>query len=202
MNADFIYSVVTDHKNQIWLGTGRGINKLVFDTATEAVQVSSLSIAGDISSSECNQGAALYEENGNLWFGTVSGLFKYAPDSDRKITYLPPVILQQVQVDSKEIDSTRFTDLRDEWYAIPKNLVLPHDENHLTFSFRCPSYLNSESILYQYQLEGMEKSYSALTPNHFVVYPALPPGHYTFKARAFLPGLGFSKNNIDFSFDI
>jgi signal transduction histidine kinase len=48
----------------------------------------------------------------------------------------------------------------------------------------------------------MEKSYSALTPNHFVVYPALPPGHYTFKARAFLPGLGFSNKNVDFSFDI
>ena len=61
LNADFIYSVVTDQKNQIWLGTGRGINKLVFDTATEAIQVSSLSIAGDISSSECNQGAALFD---------------------------------------------------------------------------------------------------------------------------------------------
>jgi ligand-binding sensor domain-containing protein/signal transduction histidine kinase len=202
LNADFIYSVVTDHKNQIWLGTGRGINKINIDTTTETIQVSSLSIAGDISSSECNQGAAIYDENGVLWFGTVSGLFKYVPDSEKKVTYLPPVVLQQVQVYSKDIDSNRFTGLLNEWYAIPKNLVLPHNENHLTFSFRCPSYLNSESILYQYQLEGMEKSYSALTPNHFVVYPALPPGHYTFKARAFLPGIGFSKNNIDFSFDI
>jgi ligand-binding sensor domain-containing protein/signal transduction histidine kinase len=202
LNADFIYSVVTDHKNQIWLGTGRGINKIVLDTTTEAVQLSSLSIAGDISSSECNQGAAIYDEKGNLWFGTVSGLFKYVPDSDRKATYLPPVVLQEVQVYSKDIAPNRFTGLLNEWYAIPKNLVLPHDENHLTFSFRCPSYLNSESLLYQYQLEGMEKSYSALTPNHFVVYPALPPGHYTFKARAFLPGLGFSNNNVDFSFDI
>jgi signal transduction histidine kinase/ligand-binding sensor domain-containing protein len=202
LNADFIYSVVTDHKNQVWLGTGRGINKIVIDTITEDVQVSSLSIAGDISSSECNQGAAIYDENGNLWFGTVSGLFKYIPDSERKVNYLPPVVLQQVQVYSKYIAPDRFTGLVNEWYAIPKNLVLPHEENHLTFSFRCPSYLNSESILYQYQLEGMEKSYSALTPNHFVVYPALPPGHYTFKARAFLPGLGFSNNNVDFSFDI
>jgi signal transduction histidine kinase/ligand-binding sensor domain-containing protein len=202
LNADFIYSVVTDHKNQIWLGTGRGINKIVFDTTTEAVQVSSISIAGDISSSECNQGAGMYDDNDNLWFGTVSGLFKYVPDSDRKQTYLPPVVLQQVQVFSKEISPNRFTGLLNEWYAIPKNLVLPHNENHLTFSFRCPSYLNSESILYQYQLEGMEKSYSALTLNHFVVYPALPPGHYTFRARAFLEGIGFSKYNVEFSFDI
>ncbi|HZZ76512.1 MAG TPA: triple tyrosine motif-containing protein, partial [Puia sp.] len=202
LNADFIYSVVSDHKNQIWLGTGRGINKIVMDTTTETMQVSSLSIAGDISSSECNQGAAMYDEDGNLWFGTVSGLFKYVPDSDNRQTYLPPVILQQVQVYSKDIAPGRYAGLLNEWYAIPKNLVLPHNENHLTFSFRCPSYLNSESILYQYQLEGMEKSYSALTPNHFVVYPALPPGHYTFKARAFLPGLGFSNKNVDFSFDI
>ena len=59
LNADFIYSVITDHKNQIWLGTGRGINKMIVDTNTDAVQISNLSIAGDISSSECNQGAAV-----------------------------------------------------------------------------------------------------------------------------------------------
>jgi ligand-binding sensor domain-containing protein/signal transduction histidine kinase len=202
LNADFIYSVVTDHKNQIWLGTGRGINKIVFDTATESVQVSSLAIAGDISSSECNQSAALYDDQNNLWFGTVSGLFKFVPYSDRKQTYLPPVVLQRVDVFSKEISPNRFAGLTNKWYDIPRNLILPHNENHLSFSFRCPSFLNSESILYQYNLEGLEKSYSALTPNHYVVYPALPPGHYTFRARAFLEGIGFSKDNVEFSFDI
>jgi signal transduction histidine kinase/ligand-binding sensor domain-containing protein len=202
LNADFIYSVVTDQKNQIWLGTGRGINKLVFDTATEAVQISNLSIPGDISSAECNQSAALLDNNNNLWFGTVSGLFKYFPDSLQKQTYCPPVVLQKVEVFSKEISPQRYSGLMNNWYTIPKDLVLKHNENHLTFSFRCPSYLRSESLLYQYQLEGMEKSYSALTPNHFVVYPALPPGHYTFRARAFLEGVGYSKDNVEFAFDI
>ncbi|HEY4966908.1 MAG TPA: two-component regulator propeller domain-containing protein, partial [Puia sp.] len=37
LNADFIYSVVTDRENKIWLGTGRGINRIVFDTVTEAI---------------------------------------------------------------------------------------------------------------------------------------------------------------------
>jgi signal transduction histidine kinase/ligand-binding sensor domain-containing protein len=202
LNSDFIYSVVTDHKNLIWLGTGRGVNKMVFDTATGAVQISSLSIAGDISSAECNQGAALQDEKNNLWFGTVSGLFKYSPDSGRKRNYFPPMLLEQVQVFSKGISPDRFTGLFNNWYGIPKNLILPHNENHLSFSFSCPSYLNGESMLYQYQLEGMEKSYSTLTPIHFVVYPALPPGHYTFRARAFLEGLGFSKDNVEFTFDI
>ena len=202
LNADFVYSVVKDQKNQIWLGTGRGINKMVFDTATEAVQISNLSVPGDISSAECNQSAALCDDNNNLWFGTVSGLFKYFPDSLQKQTYCPPVVLQEVEVFSKEIPQQRYSGLMNNWYTIPKDLVLKHNENHLTFAFRCPSYLRSESILYQYQLEGMEKTYSALTPNHFVVYPALPPGHYTFRARAFLDGVGFSKDNVEFSFDI
>jgi len=202
LNADFIYSVATDHKNQIWLGTGRGINKIIFDTASETVKISNLSIPGDISSAECNQEAALYDSNKNLWIGTVAGLFKYFPDSGNRNIYLPPVVLQQVQVFSKEISTKHFTGLVNSWYTIPKDLVLPHNENHLTFTFQCPSYLHSESLLYQYQLEGMEKSYSALTSNHFVVYPALPPGHYTFKARAFVDGIGYSPKNAEFSFDI
>ena len=202
LNADFIYSVITDGKSNIWLGTGRGINKITLDTIKGTTKISSLSIPGDISSAECNQGAAIYDDQGNLWFGTVSGLFKYVPDSGPKKPYLPPVILQQVQVFSKEIAPGRYTGLLDNWYAIPKNLTLPHNENHLTFSFRCPSFLNSESILYQYQLEGMEKSWSALTANHFVVYTMLPPGHYTFRARAYAEGVGYSMNNAEFSFDI
>jgi signal transduction histidine kinase len=202
LNADFIYSVVTDRDNKIWLGTGRGINRLVFDTLTEAVQISNLSVPGDISSAECNQGAALYDKQNNLWFGTVSGLFKYFPDSTQKQSYCPPVVLQAVEVFSKEIPARRYNGMLNNWYSIPKDLVLRHNENHLTFAFRCPSYLHSEGVLYQYQLEGMEKTYSALTPNHFVVYPALPPGHYTFHARAFMEGVGFSKDNVSFSFDI
>ena len=144
LNADFIYSVVTDQKNQIWLGTGRGINKIVFDTATEAIQISNLSVPGDISSAECNQGAALYDDKNNLWFGTVSGLFKYFPDSLQNQTYCPPVVLQEVEVFSKEIPRQRYSGLLNNWYTIPKDLVLKHNENHLTFSFRCPSYLHSE----------------------------------------------------------
>lgn len=202
LNGDFIYSVVTDNKNQIWLGTGRGVNKIVFDTSTQAIQISSLSTPGDISSAECNQGAALFDSKNNLWFGTVSGLFKFIPDLNNKRSYLPPVLLQEVQVFSKDIPSNRYDGLLNSWYDIPKNLSLHHDENHLTFSFRCPSYQHSESIQYQYQLEGMEKTYSALSSNHFVVYPALPPGHYTFRARAFLEGVGFSKDNIEFPFEI
>ncbi len=202
LNADFIYSVVTDNKNQIWLGTGRGVNKIVFDTSNQSIQISSLSTPGDISSAECNQGAALYDSKNNLWFGTVSGLFKFIPDSDSKRNYLPPVLLQEVEVFSKNVPANRSDGLINSWYDIPKNLSLHHDENHLSFYFRCPSYLHSEAIQYQYQLEGMEKTYSALSSNHFVVYPALPPGHYTFRARAFLEGVGFSKENIEFPFEI
>jgi ligand-binding sensor domain-containing protein/signal transduction histidine kinase len=202
LNADFIYSVVTDKRNQIWLGTGRGVNKIVFDTTTESLQISSISIPGDISSSECNQSAGLYDSKNNLWFGTVSGLFKFIPDSDSRQTYLPPVLLQEVEVFSKSISPDRYDGLLNSWYDIPKNLTLHHDENHLTFSFRSPSYMHSDAIQYQYQLEGMEKTYSALSSNHFVVYPALPPGHYTFKARAYLEGVGFSKENVEFPFDI
>jgi signal transduction histidine kinase len=79
---------------------------------------------------------------------------------------------------------------------------LRHDENHLSFGFGCASFLNNEKILYQYRLEGMEKEFSAPAFNRFVVYSGLPPGHYTFQARAVLPAYGYSKNSISYSFVI
>jgi len=203
LNSDFIYSAVSDGDRRIWLGTGRGVNRILLDTTNDAMQVSNISVPGDISSAESNQGAAVFDDDSNiLWVGTVSGLFKYRTDTSRTSVYLPPVVLQQIQVGSGDIPAERYTGLKNAWYAVPENLVLKHGENHLMFSFRCPSYQHSDGILYQYQLEGMEKNWSPLTSNHSVIYPGLPPGHYVFRARAWLDGIGYTKDNVEFPFDI
>jgi hypothetical protein len=108
------------------------------------------------------------------------------------------VVLQQVQVYSKDIAPNRFTGLLNEWYAIPKNLVLPHDENHLTFSFRCPSYLNSESILYQYQLEGMENHIRPDAESLRGISCASTRTLY-IQSRGFPAGAWILSKNVDFS---
>jgi signal transduction histidine kinase len=203
LNSDFVYSVAHDHQNQIWLGTGRGVNKLLLDTASGEVRISDISTPGDISSSEYNQNAAVYDRQRHLWFGTASGLMKFFPENDsQRYQYIPPVVLRGVELFSKEIPPGQYADSATSGYRIPYHLKLPHDQNHLSFEFGCASYLNGEKIRYQYQLEGMEKEFSAPASNRFVVYSGLPPGEYIFRVRAILPGYGFSGNTISYPFTI
>ncbi len=202
LNSDFVYSVTSDQDSLIWLGTGRGVNKLILDTASGKIRVFSWARSGEISSAESNQDAVVYDDKHNLWVGTGAGLMKYFPEMPNQEKYIPPVILQGVKLFSKEIPPGKFTKRVSPWYGIPENLSLPNDENHLSFSFGSSSFLNTNRMLYQYQLMGMEKIYSQLTPNREVVFPGLPPGQYTFKARAYLPGSGYSKNTISFPFVI
>ncbi|HEY4154155.1 MAG TPA: two-component regulator propeller domain-containing protein, partial [Puia sp.] len=202
LNSDFVYSVVHDNGKQIWLGTGRGMNKLVLDTANGTAEISDISTPGDISSSECNQNAAAYDYRQNLWFGTGSGLMEFFPVLGKKDLYLPPITLQKLELFSQKIPAGKFSDSSSPEYQIPYHLSLPHDQNHLSFSYGCASFLNADKIVYQYRLEGMDKDFSAFTTNRAVTYSGLPPGRYTFRARAFLPGYGYSRNSIRYPFVI
>ncbi|MFI5193473.1 MAG: triple tyrosine motif-containing protein, partial [Chitinophagales bacterium] len=168
---------------QIWLGTGGGVNKIVMDTVSGKISISSWARSGELSSAESNQDAAVYDPHHNLWLGTAAGLMEYLPEVHNKDKYIPPIVLQGVKLFSKEIPAGRFTKQVSSWYKIPENLSLPHDENHLSFSFGSSSFLNTNRMLYQYQLAGMEKAYSQLSPDREVVFPGLPPGRYIFKAR-------------------
>jgi signal transduction histidine kinase len=56
--------------------------------------------------------------------------------------------------------------------------------------------------LYHYKLEGLEENFSPWSPISSVVYPALPPGNYTFVVSAYIPGAGYSPDTERFSFAI
>ena len=70
------------------------------------------------------------------------------------------------------------------WYGLPTHLSLSHDNNYLTFSFVGITMHQSKKVRYQYTLEGMDKSWSALTSHTEAPYGNLPSGSYTFKVKA------------------
>ncbi|HAS44653.1 MAG TPA: hypothetical protein DCS93_29505 [Microscillaceae bacterium] len=69
-------------------------------------------------------------------------------------------------------------------YYLPKNLVLPFDQNHLTFHFRGLKSVASGEITYRYILVGLDAEWSAFTKENKAEYKNIPPGKYYFKVRA------------------
>lgn len=70
-------------------------------------------------------------------------------------------------------------------YNLPVGLVLPSDQNYLSFNFNGAQYGDPGSVVYRYILEGIDKNWSAITDKTTSEnYRDLPPGDYTFKVAS------------------
>lgn len=73
------------------------------------------------------------------------------------------------------------------FYPIPQNLVLPYENNNVSFEFNaiepCKPYL----VNYQYMLEGYDKDWSPVLQKTSASFGHISEGTYTFKLRAQSP---------------
>lgn len=68
--------------------------------------------------------------------------------------------------------------------TIPANKTsFSYDENHISFDYVGLWFHNPEEVTYQVKLEGYDPDW-VNTRNHFITYPNLPPGKYTFYVRS------------------
>jgi len=165
-------------KDALWLGTGKGINKFRI-TNHSRMTLAKESIFNPIV--ECNQNAILHTDT-NILVGTTRGVFIYKTNKDEKAAPVPNTVIQSVWLPVKVKDSVRYG--YQKGYKLPINLSLSSDKSHIEIEFQAIDFSDNRDILYQHQLEGLDKTYGKAEPRDYVEYPNLPPGQYTFKVRA------------------
>ena len=73
------------------------------------------------------------------------------------------------------------------FYPVPVNLVLPYEDNNLSFDFAAIEPAMPKQVKYQYKLEGYDKDWSPLSNNTSAVFGRIREGDYTFKLKALSP---------------
>ncbi|MCR8560946.1 hypothetical protein KXD93_25030 [Mucilaginibacter sp. BJC16-A38] len=73
------------------------------------------------------------------------------------------------------------------FYPIPAGLVLPFDDNTVSFDFAAISPSLGSLIKYQYELDGYSNSWSPLNNNTTATFGNLGSGTYTFRVKALVP---------------
>ena len=162
----------------------------------------------------CNRGAICQDKAGTIWIGTNDRLTAYHGDGDIADTISPEIQLTGISLFNETIKwSNLLCDITDneghfqakdtsiilengvtvtdfnfdatsKWYYIPQNLSLKYNNNFLTFSFIGISQRHNKKMRYQYKLEGLDKTWSALTLSTDASYGNLSPGTYIFKIKA------------------
>lgn len=188
LSSDNIYSIIADGKGNIWAGAQNGVDKIEIAENGEVTSVESFDRYDGFVGMENNSSSNLRDKDGKLWFGTVKGVMSYNPE-ERRINYLPPPVyirdieLSYVKPDWSDEKYTSSYDSIVPWFNVPNELVLPKEQNNISFKFDALCYTVPEKVKYKWRLEPIESQW-VIGTNNEVAYPSLPPGDYTFRVTA------------------
>ena len=165
--ANLITSLNIDMDDNVWIGSNKGLNKYVksenrFYTYTEKLGFTGI---------EVKNNASYRDSEGNMWFGTVKGAFKFNPKLERINKLEPLTHLTKLRVNLKERE-------------IIQNMKLSYREKSIIFDYNSICLTDPERVIFQIKLEGADDNWQPVTTQTFKNYSPLPPGKYTFKVKA------------------
>jgi class 3 adenylate cyclase len=118
-----------------------------------------------------------------LWVGTTRGAVRFDPWHKLEDPYAPNTRITDLKLFFEHPDWRRWCDTLTT-SGLPVGLRLPHDQNHLTFSFSGLSLVHPERVRFQYKLEGRDADWSPITEEDHITFSGLEPGTYTFLVKA------------------
>jgi class 3 adenylate cyclase len=179
-----VEQVLLDAYDNVWLGTRRGVHHVELDELQERViRVEHFDADEGFIGVEAFRNACMLDLDSTLWFGSVRGATRYDPQRQVQDEREPIIHLTDLLLFFEHPDWTPWSKgLQED--RLPQDLELPHDQNHLTFSFTGISLAYPEKVRYRYLLEGYDPDWSPITSTDRVTYSNIPPGEYTFRVIA------------------
>ena len=184
----------------LYVGTNNGLYLISGVDFLKNPKVIQVGLTDGLIDLETNLNSSFFDNKGDFWFGTSAGLVRFNP---KKFTSFKPNIklkLRDILLNYQSTDFTKYSDKVDN-NGIPKNLVLPYDENNLLFNFDGISISRFSNLDFQYWLEGLEQTWSPPSKNTSVSFSSLPSGDYILHARI-LDSNGNANDEITFSFTV
>jgi signal transduction histidine kinase len=172
LTSDVAEVLTEDARGRIYVGTGRGLDRLNPDTG----RIQHFTTADGLAPGRFL--AAFCDQKGTLWFGTTKGLSRFAPGRDQPV--VPPrIVINNVSVagSGRSVSALGESDV-----FVPD---LRPDQNQLQFDFAALNFAVGQTLSYQYKLEGASTAdWSAPYDQRTINYANLTPGKYKFSVRA------------------
>ena len=164
--SSVVYGILEDNSNNLWLSTNNGIFK--FDLINE--RFTRFNIEDGLQNLEFNGGSYFKGKDEQMYFGGITGLNYFYPDSIRTNLFIPPVVITSINVLDTKIRGDPF------------EIILSHNQNFISFEFAALDYTNPEENQYAFMLEGLDDSWKYVDAKRRIAnYINLPAGEYTFR---------------------
>lgn len=171
LSNNVIYGILPDKEGNLWLSSNKGITKFrleaSFDTPPEITNYANY----EGLASEFNTGAYFSDQEGNLYFGGLEGIYWFSPESIKKNTNLPKTVITGMQV-------------ANEPYPMKEKMRLGHQQHTLSFNFASLQFSLPEKNQYQYRLLNYDANWIHAGNSNFARYSYLPHGAYVFQVKS------------------
>jgi signal transduction histidine kinase len=179
----YVYGLLLDSQQNIWLSTNRGLSSLNPDTR----QFRNYQVSDGLQGYEFNNRAYLLDSDGIFYFGGTNGFTYFRPDEIRTNTFQPQIQLTQLEINDRPAE-------RKDYIGETGTLNLGYDQNTFSLRFIAVDFLSNGKNKYQYRLAELEETWNK-TENGFVRYVRVPPGNYVFEVKA-ANGDGFWSDDV------
>ncbi|GAB2536064.1 hybrid sensor histidine kinase/response regulator [Spirosoma aerophilum] len=180
LSNEVIQGILEDEKGTLWLSTNKGL--IAFNPKTHSIR--SFDTSDGLQGSTFNRSSCFKSQNGYLFFGGLSGLNSFHPDSLRYNQFIPPVYITDFQIFNKPVN------VQDEQSPLVKSIIetrylpLSYKQSVLSFGFAALNYTFSRKNQYAYKLEGFDKDWIKAETKRTATYTNLDPGDYVFRVKA------------------
>lgn len=171
-----LYSILNDSAGNLWISSNKGIIKYNI----KSNNFNSFNISDGLQGYEFNPSAAAKGNDGFFYFGGLSGVNYFSPDSMEYNTFKPKMIISSFDIikEGKRLpiyvnsDSTQ-------------HIVLPRDVNSFSIDFAVLDYSNVLKNNYIYRLvkNGKETNWIDHQNRTSVSFTNLSPGTYKFEVK-------------------
>lgn len=184
LTSSLIFTLSADKRGHIYAGSNLGIDKIKIDASGKLLDIKNFNSTNGFYGLETNTRAETTDEEGNIYFGTANGLYKYLNAYRNKTQQEINLQITNIDVFNERRNWSKLEANNDFWFNRPhQNHVFKADENQLTFEFNT---INSDRLaenLYSYYLEGVDNSWSSGTHENSISYSNLSHGSYTFYVK-------------------
>lgn len=182
--SNLIYNTIFDKQGRLWVGTERGIDLITIDKSLKISNIRHYNETDGFTARETNANTAFVAPNGELWIGTIKGLFRHRERNVKSRPEALKVHFTDVRIPFDTTDLARYAQGQSKWNQVYEGLSLPNTKNQLRISFIAINHTRPDHVRYQYQLAGADEGWLGPTDQTAVVYSHLTPGCYHFKVRA------------------
>lgn len=184
--SNFIKSIYVDKKEQIWLSSNLGLNKLELNTDNSVKKITSYTTSDGLYSNNV-RGCIVDEELNKVYVATSNGLNIIDLTKENTIIQPPLIHLNEVLLNNISVEKN--------------NQVFNHNSNNFQFSYSGLSFKSLGNIKFKYRLKGLEEEWIE-TNNTSIRYSSLRPNNYTFEVKSIAKNDIESQETTTYSFKI